>query len=161
MITLNPVVPASTPVVPALSGEDAIRRRNLVRMKVAATALLVAATVVFVVTRALEDRWSWLGYVRATAEAAMVGALADWFAVTALFRHPLGLPIPHTAIIPNRKDELGRGLGTFVQTNFLAPAVLTERLRAIGVASRLGAWLSQPGHAHRISSNAVDIVVDM
>ena len=151
MITLNPVVPV-------LSGEDAIRRRNLVRMKVAATALLVAATVVFVVTRSLEDRWSWLGYVRATAEAAMVGALADWFAVTALFRHPLGLPIPHTAIIPNRKDELGRGLGTFVQTNFLAPAVLTERLRAIGVASRLGAWLSQPGHAHRISSNAGDIV---
>ena len=158
MISLSRVVPASTPVAPVSSGEDAIRRRNLVRMKVAATALLLAATVVFIITRTLEDRWSWLGYVRATAEAAMVGALADWFAVTALFRHPLGLPIPHTAIIPNRKDQLGRGLGTFVQTHFLAPEVLAERLRTMGVAGRLGAWLSQPGHAHRISSNAGDIV---
>ena len=131
-----------------------MRRRNLVRMKVAATGLLLAATLVFIVTRTLEDRWSWLGYVRATAEAAMVGALADWFAVTALFRHPLGLPIPHTAIIPNRKDQLGRGLGTFVQTNFLAPEVLSERLRAVGVARRLGVWLAEPEHAHRLSANA-------
>jgi uncharacterized membrane-anchored protein YjiN (DUF445 family) len=123
-------------------------------MKLAATGLLVAATLVFIVTRSLEDRWTWLGFVRATAEAAMVGALADWFAVTALFRHPLGLPIPHTAIIPNRKDQLGRGLGTFVQTNFLAPAVLSERLRSVGVAQRFGFWLSQPEHAHRLSSNA-------
>src|SRR4249920_661786 len=147
-----------SPALPALAAEDAIRRRNLVRMKVAATSLLLAATVVFIVTRSLEDRWSWLGYVRATAEAAMVGALADWFAVTALFRHPLGLPIPHTAIIPNRKDQLGRGLGTFVQTNFLAPAVLSERLRSVGVAQRLGAWLGQPEHAHRLSSNAGALV---
>jgi uncharacterized membrane-anchored protein YjiN (DUF445 family) len=143
-----------SPALPALAAEDDLRRRNLVRMKVAATSLLLAATLVFIVTRSLEDRWSWLGYVRATAEAAMVGALADWFAVTALFRHPLGVPIPHTAIIPNRKDQLGRGLGTFVQTNFLAPAVLSERLRAVGVAERLGAWLGQPEHAHRLSSNA-------
>ena len=147
-----------SPALPALAAEDAVRRRNLVRMKVAATSLLLAATLVFIVTRALEDRWSWLGYVRATAEAAMVGALADWFAVTALFRHPLGLPIPHTAIIPNRKDQLGRGLGTFVQTNFLAPAVLSERLRSVGVAQRLGAWLGQPEHAHRLSSNAGALV---
>ena len=138
----------------ALAAEDDLRRRNLIRMKVAATGLLLAATLVFVVTRTLEDRWSWLGYVRATAEAAMVGALADWFAVTALFRHPLGLPIPHTAIIPNRKDQLGRGLGGFVQTNFLAPEVLAERLRAVGVARRLGAWLAEPEHAHRLSANA-------
>ena len=147
-----------SPALPALAAEDAVRRRNLVRMKVAATSLLLAATVVFIVTRSLEDRWSWLGYVRATAEAAMVGALADWFAVTALFRHPLGLPIPHTAIIPNRKDQLGRGLGTFVQTNFLAPAVLSERLRSVGVAQRLGAWLGQPEHARRLSSNAGALV---
>ncbi len=138
----------------ALAAEDDLRRRNLVRMKVAATGLLLAATLVFIVARTLEDRWSWLGYVRATAEAAMVGALADWFAVTALFRHPLGLPIPHTAIIPNRKDQLGRGLGTFVQTNFLAPEVLTERLQAMGVARRLGVWLAEPEHAHRLSANA-------
>jgi uncharacterized membrane-anchored protein YjiN (DUF445 family) len=138
----------------ALAAEDDLRRRNLIRMKVAATGLLLAATLVFVVTRTLEDRWSWLAYVRATAEAAMVGALADWFAVTALFRHPLGLPIPHTAIIPNRKDQLGRGLGGFVQTNFLAPQVLAERLRAVGVARRLGTWLAEPEHAHRLSANA-------
>ena len=142
------------PAQPSLSAEDAVRREGLVRMKIAATGFLLAATVVFVVARSLEDQWSWLGYVRATAEAAMVGALADWFAVTALFRRPLGLPIPHTAIIPNRKDQLGRGLGTFVQTNFLAPAVLSERLQAVGVARRLGAWLADPVHAHRISSNA-------
>jgi uncharacterized membrane-anchored protein YjiN (DUF445 family) len=147
-----------SPALPALAAEDDLRRRNLVRMKVAATGLLLAATLVFIVTRSLEDRWPWLGYVRATAEAAMVGALADWFAVTALFRHPLGLPIPHTAIIPNRKDQLGRGLGTFVQTNFLAPAVLSERLQSVGVAERLGAWLSQPEHAHRLSSNAGALV---
>ena len=73
--------------------------------------------------------------------------------MTALFRHPLGLPIPHTAIIPNRKDQLGRGLGGFVQTNFLAPEVLAERLRG-GVARRLGAWLAEPEHAHRLSANA-------
>jgi len=143
-----------SPTIAALAAEDAVRRRGLVRMKLAATGLLLAATLVFVVTRSLEDRWTWLGYVRATAEAAMVGALADWFAVTALFRHPLGLPIPHTAIIPNRKDQLGRGLGTFVQTNFLAPAVLSERLRSVGMARRFGVWLAQPQHAHRLSSNA-------
>ena len=147
-----------SPARASLAAEDALRRRNLVRMKVAATGLLLAATVVFVVTRPLEDHWSWLGYVRATAEAAMVGALADWFAVTALFRHPLGLPIPHTAIIPNRKDQLGRGLGTFVQTNFLAPTVLSERLRSVGVAQRLGVWLGQPEHTHRLSSNAGALV---
>ena len=123
--------------LPALAAEDALRRRNLVRMKVAATSLLLAATLVFIVTRTLEDRWSWLGYVRATAEAAMVGALADWFAVTALFRHPLGLPIPHTAIIPNRKDQhRPRPRRRSCRTNFLAPTVLAERLPAIGVARR-------------------------
>jgi uncharacterized membrane-anchored protein YjiN (DUF445 family) len=123
-------------------------------MKAAATGLLIAVTIVFIVTKTLEDRWSWLGYVRAAAEAGMVGALADWFAVTALFRHPLGLPIPHTAIIPTRKDQLGRTLGTFVQTNFLSPEILGERIRGIGVARRLGGWLADDEHAHRITANA-------
>src|SRR5207344_2695650 len=116
------------PPARTLSADEEARRRQLVRMKAAATGLLLAVTVVFVVTKTLEDRWSGLGYVRAAAEAGMVGALADWFAVTALFRHPLGLPIPHTAIIPTRKDQLGKALGTFVQTNFLSPEVLAERL---------------------------------
>src|SRR5678809_1170008 len=99
---------------------DLERRTALRRMKFFATALLVLATVVFLVARSLEDTHGWVGYVRAFAEAAMVGALADWFAVTALFRHPLGLPIPHTAIIASRKDRIGRSLGNFVGNNFLA-----------------------------------------
>ena len=98
-------------------------------MKATATGLLVAAAVVFVVTRSVEDDASWVGAIRATAEAAMVGALADWFAVTALFRRPLGLPIPHTAIIPANKDRIGRSLGSFVQQNFLAPDLLAHRVR--------------------------------
>ena len=116
-------------------------------MKLLALSLLLAAAVVFVVTRRLEDDHAWMGYVRATAEAAMVGALADWFAVTALFRHPLGLPIPHTAIIPTRKDQLGRALGSFVEDNFLAAPVIAEKLRGARVASRVAAWLEAPGNA--------------
>jgi len=85
-------------------------------MKIVATALLVAVAVVFFVARWQEEQHSWVGFIRAFAEASMVGALADWFAVSALFRHPLGIPIPHTAIIPNRKDQIGRSLGDFVQT---------------------------------------------
>jgi len=119
-------------------------------MKRTATGLLVAATVVFLVARVLEDEASWLSYVRATAEAAMVGAIADWFAVTALFRHPLGIPIPHTAIIPNRKDDIGRGLGTFVQQNFLTRAVVEERLAAVSLGARLGDWLTEAGNAERL-----------
>ncbi len=98
---------------------DAERRLALRRMKALATSLLAVAAVVFAVAYALQDRFPWLGFVRAAAEGAMVGALADWFAVTALFRHPLGLRIPHTAIIPTRKDEIGASLGEFVETNFL------------------------------------------
>ena len=106
---------------------DAGRQRDPRRMKAFATGMLVAAAVVYVVARANEDgAAAWVGYVRAGAEAAMVGALADWFAVTALFRHPLGIPIPHTAIIPNRKDQIGRSLGEFVQGNFLTHEVLKK-----------------------------------
>lgn len=119
-------------------------------MKRTATGMLVGVTVVFVVARVLEESTSWLGFVRATAEAAMVGAIADWFAVTALFRHPLGIPIPHTAIIPNRKDDIGRGLGTFVQQHFLTKAVVEERLANVSLAARLGDWLSEPGNAERV-----------
>ena len=97
-------------------------------MKVVATGMLVAAAVVYVVARTADSDAAWIGYVVAAAEAAMVGALADWFAVTALFRHPLGIPIPHTAIIPRRKDQIGRSLGEFVEQNFLTHDVLGERL---------------------------------
>jgi uncharacterized membrane-anchored protein YjiN (DUF445 family) len=126
---------------------DLERRTALRKMKFFATGLLVLATVAFLAFRSLEDTHGWAGYVRAFAEAAMVGALADWFAVTALFRHPLGLPIPHTAIIPNRKDQIGRSLGEFVQTNFLTREVLNERLAGAHVGKRLGDWLADDENA--------------
>jgi len=107
---------------------DEERRVALRSMKRVAASLLVAAAVVFAVSFALQDTIPWLGYVRAAAEGAMVGALADWFAVTALFRYPLGLRIPHTAIIPNRKDEIGATLGAFVEDEFLSDeVVVTEQ----------------------------------
>ncbi|MCU0272117.1 MAG: DUF445 domain-containing protein [Acidimicrobiales bacterium] len=125
---------------------EAERRADLRRMKRRATGLLVAATVVFVVARWLEERNSGWGYLRATAEAAMVGGLADWFAVTALFRHPLGLPIPHTAIIPERKEQLGRSLGGFVEEHFLTAELVAEKVRALRVGHRAAVWLGDPGN---------------
>src|SRR5688500_3769368 len=126
---------------------DVERGRSLRRMKWRATGMLIVAAAIFVVTRPFESEPSWLGYVRATAEAAMVGGLADWFAVTALFRHPLGLPIPHTAVIKTRKEQLGRSLGEFVQENFLAREVVTEKLRHARIGERLSVWLRDPKHA--------------
>jgi uncharacterized membrane-anchored protein YjiN (DUF445 family) len=141
-------VPATgTPAIPL--ADDAARRRGLRRMKAVATGLFVAVTVVFVIASIYEDAAGWIPFVRASAEAAMVGALADWFAVTALFRHPLGLPIPHTAIIPANKDRIGRSLGIFVQQHFLSPELVTERVRDAAVAQRVGAWLAVPANASR------------
>ena len=124
-------------------------------MKRLATGLFGAAAVVFLACVLLgEDAGAWVGYVRATAEASMVGALADWFAVTALFRHPLRLPIPHTAIIPRKKDQIGASLGTFVQENFLTTHVVEEKLATIDVPGRLGAFLAAPGRAERLAGDA-------
>ena len=128
-------------------------------MKRRATYLLAGAAVVFVIARVFEQRLGfWMGALRATAEASMIGGLADWFAVTALFRHPLGIPIPHTAIVATRKDRVGRALGGFVQRNFLSRAVIEGRLRALGVAERLAAWLSEPEHARTIARQTVRAV---
>jgi len=120
-----------------LTAADAERRRRLVQMKIIATSMLGGIAVVFVVAFSLQDRYSWLGYVRAAAEAGMVGAIADWFAVTALFRRPLGLPIPHTAIIPTRKDAIGSSLSEFVATNFLSEEVIREKLAGFSIAAKL------------------------
>ena len=120
-------------------------------MKARATGLFVIVAVVFVVARILQRDGDWVSYVRAACEAAMVGAIADWFAVTALFRHPLRVPIPHTAIIPKRKDQLGRSLGEFVEQNFLSTEVVTEKLRSMSVATRTARWLDDPAHAHVLS----------
>ena len=134
------------------------RQRNLDRMKVRATGLLFFMGVVFIVARIYEAQHPWLGYIRATAEASMVGGIADWFAITALFRHPLNIPIPHTAIIPNRKDRIGRSLGNFVQNNFLSPDVLTTKLRAAQISRRAAEWLSQMDHA-RMAAQQVGSVL--
>src|SRR5436309_10099027 len=114
-------------------------------MKVIATGLLVVMALVFVAARVFEPRYPGLGYVKAFAEAAMVGGLADWFAVTALFRHPLGLPIPHTAIIPRNKDRIGETLANFLKENFLIPSVVARRMRNIDVAGTAGKFLQSPG----------------
>ncbi|MEP6980885.1 MAG: DUF445 family protein [Nakamurella sp.] len=135
-----------------LTPADAARAAGLRRMKTLATGLLVAMAVVFVVTWTLQDRYPWLGYVRAMAEAGMVGALADWFAVTALFRRPLGLPIPHTAIIPERKEAIGESLTAFVADNFLNEDVVRDKLSRFSVAQRAGAWLSREESAARLSA---------
>ncbi|KAA2264964.1 DUF445 domain-containing protein [Solihabitans fulvus] len=128
-------------------------------MKLVASGFLVAATVIFLVARSQEAGGpAWVGYVRAAAEAGMVGALADWFAVTALFRRPLGLPIPHTAIIPTRKDALGSNLGEFVGTNFLAEGVVRDKLRRADVGGRLGRWLAVPDNAERVTSELANLV---
>ncbi|WP_396655195.1 DUF445 domain-containing protein [Microbacterium sp.] len=140
---------ARTPVA-LLSPADRERLRGLRFMKGVALGALVLMAVVFVIAFALEDRAPWLSYVRAAAEGGMVGALADWFAVTALFRHPLGIPIPHTAIIPRRKDEIGRTLGDFVETEFLSGPIVRTKLESMDVAARLGAWLTVESHAARV-----------
>jgi uncharacterized membrane-anchored protein YjiN (DUF445 family) len=127
-------------------------------MKIAATGLFVFVSLVFVVSRLVDERWGAADYVGAFAEAAMVGALADWFAVTALFRHPLGLRIPHTAIIPHRKDQIGESLGQFVETNFLTRELLEERLERAHVGARLGEWLADPDNAERATAAIADAV---
>jgi uncharacterized membrane-anchored protein YjiN (DUF445 family) len=134
-----------------LGVQDAARLTALTRMKRIATGLLLVMGLIFAVAFALEDRYPALAYVRAAAEGGMVGALADWFAVTALFRYPLGLRIPHTNIIANRKDEIGVSLGEFVEENFLSDAVVRGKLESIGIANRLAAWLEVPQNAKRLT----------
>jgi uncharacterized membrane-anchored protein YjiN (DUF445 family) len=131
-------------------------------MKVAATGLLLAMAVLFVITRLLQPQYPWLAYVKAFAEAAMVGGLADWFAVTALFRHPLGLPIPHTAIIPRNKDRIGEALANFINENFLIPSVVARRMRNIDVAGAAGRFLRTPAaEGARIRQGASRLIADI
>ena len=129
------------------SAADQARATGLRRMRGVALSLLLVAAVIFVATDGHSGAW---GYVHATAEAAMVGAIADWFAVTALFRHPLGLPIPHTAIIPTRKAALGKSLEEFIAENFLVEAVVRERVAGAAISRRLGGWLRDEANATRV-----------
>ena len=141
-----------------LTRNEQAKLRGLRRMKAVALAFLLGAAVVYALTRLYSNAPAWVGYVQAMAEASMVGALADWFAVTALFRHPLGLPIPHTAIIPRKKDALGENLGDFVGANFLAEVVVTDKLQRVGIGNRLGSWLAQPRNAERATAELATAV---
>ncbi|TQF69509.1 DUF445 family protein [Rhodococcus spelaei] len=143
-----------------LSGDDTAKRRDLRKMKALASAFLVLATAVYLFCRWQETRGAgpWVGYVRAASEAGMVGALADWFAVTALFRHPLGLPIPHTAIIKKKKDQLGSSLSSFVGENFLAPEVVSQKVEAAQIPLRVGTWMAEPEHAARVAAETATLL---
>ncbi|QZT60507.1 DUF445 domain-containing protein [Mycolicibacterium austroafricanum] len=152
-------------IADADSAADAERRRALRRMKLVALGFLLGASAVFLACTWAQSQGAasggaapWIGYVRAAAEAGMIGALADWFAVTALFKHPLGIPIPHTAIIKRKKDQLGEGLGTFVRENFLSPANVETKLRDADVAGRVGKWLCDRKHAERVAAETATVL---
>jgi uncharacterized membrane-anchored protein YjiN (DUF445 family) len=141
-----------------LSAGDAEKAAALRKMKLVALGLLIAMAVIFVFAFALQKEYPWLQYVRAAAEGGMVGALADWFAVTALFKYPMGIKIPHTAIIPRRKDQIGASLGEFVETNFLSEQVVQDKLASLDVARKAGAWLSGPGGAERVAKEGAAVI---
>jgi uncharacterized membrane-anchored protein YjiN (DUF445 family) len=131
-------------------------------MKAAATGLLVLMALLFVAARLAEPTYPAASWLKAFAEAAMVGGLADWFAVTALFRHPLGLPIPHTAIIPRNKDRIGEALATFLKENFLIAPVVARRMRNIDLAGAAGRFLQAPqGQETRIRRGASRLIGDL
>ncbi|MEE4490341.1 DUF445 domain-containing protein [Streptomyces sp. BE230] len=138
----------------AYTAADEEKRRGVRRMKTTATGLLLLVALVYVLATWAKNEGvgGWPGFVAAAAEAGMVGALADWFAVTALFKRPLGLPIPHTAIIPTKKDQLGASLGSFVGENFLSGGVVRDRIHSLSIGGRLGAWLAEPEHADRVTA---------
>lgn len=135
----------------AVTPADFSRLAALRKMQGIALAILVVMAIIFVVSFALEGRYPWLGYVRAASEGGMVGGLADWFAVTALFRYPMGIKIPHTNLIATRKDDIGEGLGTFIEDNFLADEVVHRKLSEISGARMAGDWLQDPANSERVS----------
>jgi uncharacterized membrane-anchored protein YjiN (DUF445 family) len=159
---MEPTETTSASLVPALKRESVeVRARRLAIARRRATALLAAVTALFVAVTAAGVHGTLLGYVQAGAEAAMVGGVADWFAVTALFRRPLGLPIPHTAVIVERKDQFAATLGQFVQENFLNADVLAERLGSARIAPRLATWLADKANAARFAGHAADLAVNV
>ncbi|MCS4535616.1 DUF445 domain-containing protein [Corynebacterium sp. HS2168-gen11] len=146
---------SSLPLPTGSAETDALRRKELRRHKAFATGLLLVAAVVFVACQWYETQVdphaAWVGYVSAAAEAGMVGGLADWFAVTALFRYPLGLKIPHTAIIKKKKDQLGEALSSFVGENFLNAELITEKVSQAKIPERIAEWMIEPSHAYKVS----------
>jgi uncharacterized membrane-anchored protein YjiN (DUF445 family) len=157
---MEPAAPTSASTVSAPDHVPVeVRVRQLAAARRRATALLAGVTALVVAVTAAGAHGTFLGYVQAGAEAAMVGGVADWFAVTALFRHPLGLPIPHTALIVERKDQFAATLGQFVVENFLNGDVLAERIRSARLVSRLAAWLAGQANAARFAGQAAGLVV--
>jgi uncharacterized membrane-anchored protein YjiN (DUF445 family) len=142
-----------------LTSSERRRAHLLVGAKRRATGLLVVAAAVFFTATVLESKAHWLAWIEAVAIASLVGGLADWFAVTALFRRPLGLPIPHTAIVVERKDSFAETLGTFVQENFLSPAAVSDRLQSSRAIERVAAWLAEPEHAADLAARVADGLV--
>ncbi|EJL75658.1 DUF445 domain-containing protein [Chryseobacterium populi] len=142
---------------------DEAKRKQLRKYKAFATGLFVLMAIIFIMTTVFQKTNSshWIGYVRAFSEAAMVGALADWFAVTALFRHPLGLPIPHTNLIENSKEKLGNNLGSFVVNNFLSPQNIRPYIQKLKVSNFVGEWLAKEKNQEILIRNLSDIVLDI
>jgi len=135
-----------------------VKRARLRRMKTIATALLAVMAVVFVISARLRPEYPALVWLEAFSEAALIGGLADWFAVVALFRHPGGIPLPHTAIVPENKDRIGTQLGIFVEQNFLTPALLATKLRELNLATHALQWLSVPANCRTLFANVRDLV---
>ena len=143
---------------------EAERRETLRKYKTTMTSLLVVMAVIFLSCSWWQSHGTapvWVGYVRAAAEAGMVGGLADWFAVTALFKYPMGIKIPHTAIIPSKKDQVADALSGFVSENFLNARTITEKVMQAGIPEKAGAWLAKPANAERVSEEAGKFVVRM
>ena len=134
---------------------------RLIRMRVAATGILAVMASLYVFARSYQDTWQWLEWLRAFSEAGMVGGLADWFAVTALFRHPLGLPIPHTAVIPREKDRIGKALAQFVRGNFLTSDRICKQVRELKLIQRMAHWMASPEQANKLAQQSIETIPTM
>jgi len=155
----RPAAPeAAPPGYSEILKTQAERRAELSRMRTIATMLLVLMSAIFLATRRAPASWVWAPYLGAFAEAGMVGACADWFAVVALFRRPLGLPIPHTAVVPENKKRIGAALGRFITHNFLSPRIAMARLASVDTVSLAARWLEDEGNAQAIAAGAGRLV---
>lgn len=137
---------------------DAEKLAALRRTKAIASGALCVCVAVFALAKSFEARWPWLSFVAAFAEAAAIGGIADWYAVVALFRRPLGLPIPHTAIIPSNQNRIADNLGRFIEVNFLAPRPVREKLQEVDFAALVADWLSGPERAAGLSRFVIRLV---
>jgi uncharacterized membrane-anchored protein YjiN (DUF445 family) len=157
MTELSPLAAPAKTAPPGSSDafkSEAERMRDLRRMRTIATMLLVLMAAIYLALRRAPPGWFWAPYLSAFAEAGMVGACADWFAVVALFRRPLGLPIPHTAVIPENKRRIGAAMGRFITNNFLSPRVAIARLASVDFASLAARWLEDERNARAVAAGA-------